>query len=593
MNWTKTALLLAAMTSLFVGIGWLIGGATGMVIAFVVALGMNVFAYWNSDKMVLHMYGAQEIAERDDPTSSAWCASSRAAPRSRCRRSTSMREPAAERVRDRPRSRARRRRRHDRHYCSVLIARRTGGRARARARAHQEPRHADHDGHGDDRRRDLDAREFRVVLRLGRQPQQPDGHHRLDRDRDSWRRSPRCSCRWRSAARANTKPTRIGAEIAGQPLWLASRAREHSVVGAARRRTRRPSAIRRPRTCSSSIRSPAMAWTTSSRPIRRPRTASRGLQAMAQGMYGAAQKRRAGTLGLKPTTANRPPTPKAWRAQSGARCAARHLLQRTPARRSARTDRRQSAISSRATSAFARTIVMMVLRRLGQIDAVHRELLARAAARPRRPRRDRSCASQPPRLLFLDVAPHASVEFGRRRSPTATDRARHFKGLINAVARKIATEGKAAARDARMPTASTRRSGPGTHGPRPTAKTPRAPSAKRTSIEPPLDITVKGDAAAWAERLEAELLPTGTLRRAAGGRIEDLPGYSDGAWWIQDAAAAMPVTSARRRQGQDRHRPLRRARRQDRAARGRRRERHRRRSRLRAPEARARRISRA
>ena len=67
MNWTKTALLLAVMTSLFVGIGWLIGGATGMVIAFVVALGMNAFAYWNSDKMVLNMYGAQEIGERDDP----------------------------------------------------------------------------------------------------------------------------------------------------------------------------------------------------------------------------------------------------------------------------------------------------------------------------------------------------------------------------------------------------------------------------------------------------------------------------------------------------------------------------------------------
>jgi len=67
MNWTKTALLLAAMTSLFVGIGWLIGGPTGMTIAFVVALGMNAFAYWNSDRMVLTMYGAQEISERDDP----------------------------------------------------------------------------------------------------------------------------------------------------------------------------------------------------------------------------------------------------------------------------------------------------------------------------------------------------------------------------------------------------------------------------------------------------------------------------------------------------------------------------------------------
>ncbi|NOT41652.1 MAG: zinc metalloprotease HtpX [Alphaproteobacteria bacterium] len=67
MNWTKTALLLAFMTALFVGVGSLIGGTTGMVIAFLIAVGMNAFAYWNSDKMVLRMYGAREIAERDDP----------------------------------------------------------------------------------------------------------------------------------------------------------------------------------------------------------------------------------------------------------------------------------------------------------------------------------------------------------------------------------------------------------------------------------------------------------------------------------------------------------------------------------------------
>lgn len=67
MNWTKTALLLAFMTGLFVAVGSLIGGTTGMVIAFLIAVGMNAFAYWNSDKMVLRMYGAQEIAERDDP----------------------------------------------------------------------------------------------------------------------------------------------------------------------------------------------------------------------------------------------------------------------------------------------------------------------------------------------------------------------------------------------------------------------------------------------------------------------------------------------------------------------------------------------
>jgi heat shock protein HtpX len=67
MNWTKTAILLAVMTGLFMGVGALVGGKTGMVIAFLMAAAMNAYAYWNSDKAVLRMYGAQEIGERDDP----------------------------------------------------------------------------------------------------------------------------------------------------------------------------------------------------------------------------------------------------------------------------------------------------------------------------------------------------------------------------------------------------------------------------------------------------------------------------------------------------------------------------------------------
>lgn len=61
MGTTKTFILLAMMTALFVGIGFMVGGSTGMIIAFVVAAGMNVFAWWNSDKIVLRMQGAQEV----------------------------------------------------------------------------------------------------------------------------------------------------------------------------------------------------------------------------------------------------------------------------------------------------------------------------------------------------------------------------------------------------------------------------------------------------------------------------------------------------------------------------------------------------
>lgn len=67
MNMTRTFILLAAMTALFMGLGYLIGGANGAVIALVVAAGMNVFAYWNSDKMVLRMYGAQAVDEATAP----------------------------------------------------------------------------------------------------------------------------------------------------------------------------------------------------------------------------------------------------------------------------------------------------------------------------------------------------------------------------------------------------------------------------------------------------------------------------------------------------------------------------------------------
>jgi heat shock protein HtpX len=64
MNYAKTGLLLAALTGILVAMGAVAGGATGMVIAFVVALGMNLFSLWQSDKLVLRMYGAEEVTEQ-------------------------------------------------------------------------------------------------------------------------------------------------------------------------------------------------------------------------------------------------------------------------------------------------------------------------------------------------------------------------------------------------------------------------------------------------------------------------------------------------------------------------------------------------
>ncbi|MEO8650796.1 MAG: zinc metalloprotease HtpX [Hyphomicrobiaceae bacterium] len=67
LNFAKTAMLLALLTAIFVAIGGLAGGKTGMVIAFVVALGMNAFSLWKSDKMVLSMHEAEEVNERSAP----------------------------------------------------------------------------------------------------------------------------------------------------------------------------------------------------------------------------------------------------------------------------------------------------------------------------------------------------------------------------------------------------------------------------------------------------------------------------------------------------------------------------------------------
>lgn len=67
MNWVKTSILLAGLTALFMGAGFLLGGEGGMIIALAVAVGMNVYAYWNADKLMLRMYKAREVTDQTAP----------------------------------------------------------------------------------------------------------------------------------------------------------------------------------------------------------------------------------------------------------------------------------------------------------------------------------------------------------------------------------------------------------------------------------------------------------------------------------------------------------------------------------------------
>jgi len=68
MNSLRTGILMAAMTGLFLAVGYLLGGGGGMVIAFAVAVAMNAFAYWNADKMVLRLYKARQVDRASAPS---------------------------------------------------------------------------------------------------------------------------------------------------------------------------------------------------------------------------------------------------------------------------------------------------------------------------------------------------------------------------------------------------------------------------------------------------------------------------------------------------------------------------------------------
>ena len=90
MNYVRTAILLAGLTALFMGVGYLIGGESGALIALVVAAGMNLISYWNADKLVLSMHGAQEVDASTAPELVDLVARAcRSAPACRCRASIS------------------------------------------------------------------------------------------------------------------------------------------------------------------------------------------------------------------------------------------------------------------------------------------------------------------------------------------------------------------------------------------------------------------------------------------------------------------------------------------------------------------------
>lgn len=180
--------------------------------------------------------------------------------------------------------------------------------------------------------------------------------------------------------------------------------------------------------------------------------------------------------------------------------------------------------------AFTRLLVLLTLRRLGPIDAALAQCIT--IKNTPAPVVDilRLTAAQ---LWWLKTPAHAAVDSAVQLAVKLGQV--KLKGLVNAVARKLSAM--------LVPTDSVLQLLPSwllqswtqAYGADAVAAIARA-----QLMEPALDITTKSDPTVWAEPLNATLLPTGSLRREAG-RVEELPGYKEGAWWVQDAAATLPV----------------------------------------------------
>jgi 16S rRNA (cytosine967-C5)-methyltransferase len=188
--------------------------------------------------------------------------------------------------------------------------------------------------------------------------------------------------------------------------------------------------------------------------------------------------------------------------------------------------------------ALMRRLVATILRRLGTLGHVLSRLLDRGIPTDA-PRAQSALLIGAAQILWMDVPDHAAVDLSVRLVQSDR-RAAKYAGLVNAVLRRCAREGQPLIDEVKSQTLDV----PPWLLARWIAhygETTAREIAVALSHEPSLDITVKSDAAQWATRLHGETLPTGTVRTLLQGSVTMLPGFAEGQWWVQDAAAALPV----------------------------------------------------
>jgi 16S rRNA (cytosine967-C5)-methyltransferase len=187
--------------------------------------------------------------------------------------------------------------------------------------------------------------------------------------------------------------------------------------------------------------------------------------------------------------------------------------------------------------ALARMLAATVLRRLGSLRHLIDLYLAQGAPKDA-PRVETAIMLGAAQILWMDVPDHAAVDLAVRLVQ-ADRRGGPYAGLVNAVLRRVARDG---AGD--LETAGATLDTPAwllarwekTYG-----ADAAAEIAAVQALPPALDVTVKSDPQSWAARLRGRVLATGSVRSTIQGPVSRLPGYDEGAWWVQDAAAALPA----------------------------------------------------
>jgi len=186
--------------------------------------------------------------------------------------------------------------------------------------------------------------------------------------------------------------------------------------------------------------------------------------------------------------------------------------------------------------ALMRRIAATVLRRLGTLRHIVRNFLEKGFP-PEAPRVETILLVGAAQILWLEVPDHAAVDLSVRLAQGDRHTAR-YAGLVNAVLRRVAQH-----REAKL-LETTVLDTPDwlfARWQKSYGKTTARAIAEANGQEPALDLTVKADPADLAEHVHGRVLPTGTVRTLAQGAITLLPGFADGVWWVQDAAAALPV----------------------------------------------------